>query len=131
MLIAAMDPDECFKWALFDRAPMHSWSRGPVSLLGDACHATLPFLAQGAAMAIEDAAVLAASVAKEGVESGLLRYEKLRIPRTARIQDASRRNSRIFHMSGVKSWARDLVAEVAADNVMDWIYRYDALNVTR
>lgn len=129
-LIAAMEPDECFKWALYDRAPMASWGKGCVSLLGDACHATLPFLAQGAAMAIEDAVVLSASVEKEGIESGLRRYETLRMPRTARIQDASRRNSRIFHMSGIKSWARDLVTGVAADNVLDWIYRYDAFKAT-
>jgi salicylate hydroxylase len=129
MLIDAMDPGECFKWALFDRAPMPSWGRGRVSLLGDACHATLPFLAQGAAMAIEDAVVLAGCVEVEGIEPGLRKYETLRMPRTARIQDASRRNSRIFHMSGVKSWARNGVAGLAADNMLDWIYRYNPFDI--
>ena len=56
VLIDNMDPEECFKWALFDRPPMTRWSRGRVTLLGDACHPTLPFMAQGAAMAIEDGA---------------------------------------------------------------------------
>ena len=129
LLIEAMDPDECFKWALFDRVPMPSWGRGRVSLLGDACHATLPFLAQGAAMAIEDAVVLAACVEVEGIDPGLRKYESLRMPRTARIQDASRRNSRIFHMSGVKSWARNGVAGLAADKVLDWIYRYNPFDM--
>jgi len=129
LLIDAMDPNECFKWALFDRAPMSSWGRGRISLLGDACHATLPFLAQGAAMAIEDAVVLAACVEVEGIEPGLRKYETLRMPRTARIQGASRRNSRIFHMSGVKSWARNGIAGPAADKVLDWIYRYNPFDI--
>jgi len=129
LLIDAMDPNECFKWALFDHAPMPSWGRGRISLLGDACHATLPFLAQGAAMAIEDAVVLAACVEVEGIEPGLRKYETLRMPRTARIQDASRRNSRIFHMSGVKSWARNGLAGLAVDNVLDWVYRYNAFDI--
>lgn len=58
-LIDQIDEQDLFKWALFDRDPMPTWSRGAITLLGDACHPTLPFMAQGAAMAIEDAAVLA------------------------------------------------------------------------
>jgi 2-polyprenyl-6-methoxyphenol hydroxylase-like FAD-dependent oxidoreductase len=128
-LIEAMDPDECYKWALFDRAPMQSWTSGRVTLLGDACHPTLPFMAQGAAMAIEDAAILAASVAADGIESGLQRYQELRVQRTARIQNGSRRNAKVFHMRGVKAWVRNRAAARAAKSATDWIYRYDALNV--
>ena len=128
-LIEAMEPDECYKWALFDRAPMPSWSRGRVTLLGDACHPMLPFMAQGAAMAIEDAAVLAACVDADGIEAGLLRYEKLRTGRTARIQKGSRRNAKVFHLRGIKAWARNRAAAMAAKNSLDWIYRYNALDV--
>ncbi len=128
-LIEMMEPDECYKWALFDRAPMRSWSNGRVTLLGDACHPTLPFMAQGAAMAIEDAPVLAACVGADGIEAGLPRYEKLRIQRTARIQTGSRRNAKVFHMRGIKAWARNRAAGRAAKNTTDWIYRYNALDV--
>ena len=124
-LIDAMDPNECFKWALFDRQPMTSWGRGRVTLLGDACHPTLPFLAQGAAMAIEDAALLAVCLESEGIVAGLIRYASLRMQRTSRIQLSSRRNSKIFHMKGMKAWARNLAAKKASDNVLDWVYRYD------
>ncbi len=129
-LIDAMEPDDCFKWALHDRDPMSSWGRGRITLLGDACHPTLPFLAQGAAMAIEDAAVLAAcleSRGENGVDEGLRKYASLRMERTARIQLASRRNSKIFHMHGVKAWVRNQTAKKAAGNILDWVYRYDAL----
>ena len=74
-MIDAMDAP--LKWALFDRDPLPSWSRGPVVLLGDACHPMLPYGAQGYAQAVEDAAVLAACLAAEAgndVESALTRY---------------------------------------------------------
>lgn len=128
-LINAMEPDECYKWALFDRAPMRSWSDGCVTLLGDACHPTLPFMAQGAAMAIEDAAVLAESIFKHGIKAGLPVYEELRMSRTARIQSGSRRNAKVFHMRGIQAWARNRAAGRAAKNSTDWIYRYNALDV--
>lgn len=127
-LIDAMDPSQCFKWALFDRAPMTSWSRGNVGLLGDACHPSLPFLAQGAAMAIEDAAVLAACVQDGQIEAGLCKYELLRKDRATRIQNASRRNAKIFHLRGARAWARNQAVKFSPDNMLDWIYRYDALD---
>jgi len=128
-LIDAMETEVCYQWALFDRAPLQRWGSGHVTLLGDACHATLPFLAQGAAMAIEDAAVLAASVATHGIEKGLEIYEQLRKVRTAKIQNVSRRNAKIFHMRGINAWARNRVAGIATKNTMNWIYDYDVLDV--
>jgi salicylate hydroxylase len=97
-LINAADAPEVYKWALFDRPELPSWGAGPVTLLGDACHATLPFMAQGAAMAIEDAAVLARCL-QEGseIQTSLKRYEALRKPRTTYVQRASQRNGRVFH----------------------------------
>jgi salicylate hydroxylase len=129
-LIDNIDPDACFKWALFDRPPMPAWSTGRVTLLGDACHPTLPFMAQGAAMAIEDAAVLSRCLAKvETVAEALARYESLRKARTAGIKKGSRRNARVFHMRGIKAWARNRAASRARAGVMDALYRYNALEV--
>jgi salicylate hydroxylase len=124
-LIDNMDRDSLFKWALHDRAPMGRWSQGRITLLGDACHPTLPFMAQGAAMAIEDAAVLADCLAAEGGERALRRYETLRLKRTARIQNGSRRNATLFHLSGVKAWLRDRAARKAGERTMDGLYGYN------
>ncbi len=129
-LIERMDPDACFKWALFDRPPMASWGRGRVTLLGDACHPTLPFMAQGAAMAIEDGAVLARCLAAgDDVPGGLERYQSLRQSRTAGIQNGSRRNASVFHMRGIKAWARNRAAKRAGSAVVESLYRYNALTV--
>lgn len=130
-LIGAMDPNTCFKWALFDRPPMPRWSAGRVTLLGDACHPTLPFMAQGAAMAIEDGAVLARCAAEgDDVAASLGRYEQLRRGRTARIQLGSRRNARVFHLSGIAALLRNRAAGRAGAGVTEWLYRYDALTAT-
>ena len=129
-LIDNMDPNACFRWALFDRPPMTRWSDGRVTLLGDACHPTLPFMAQGAALAIEDAAVLARCLRAEPAEAdALLRYEALRKKRTAGIQLGSRRNARVFHLRGFKAWARNRAASKAGAGVTDRLYRYNALEV--
>lgn len=131
-LIDAIDPASCFKWALFDRPPMPQWSVGRVTLLGDACHATLPFMAQGAAMAIEDAAVLSRCVAQDpDVAQSLKRYESLRRSRTAGVQAGSRRNARIFHLSGVAAWLRDRGVARFATGAMTSLYTYDALTAHR
>ena len=103
-----------------------------MTLLGDACHPTLPFMAQGAAMAIEDAAVLSRCLAAgvlrgREVPQSLLAYENLRRARTARIQAGSRRNAKVFHLRGVSAWMRNRVARRAGDQVMHWLYGYDAL----
>ncbi len=127
-LIDGADPDSLFKWALYDRKPMARWGQGRVTLLGDACHPTLPFMAQGAAMAIEDAAVLAACLQDgQDAPSSLERYETLRKPRTARIQTGSRRNATVFHLSGVKAWLRNRAVRAAGSRSMDSLYSYNAL----
>jgi salicylate hydroxylase len=125
--------DETFIWALFDRTPLEHWSAGRITLLGDACHAMLPFMAQGAAQAIEDGATLAASLrAADGDVAGALRrYEGLRIPRATRIQALSTHNKRRWHLpDGPLQQARD--AEMAAGatdfsfDAVAWIYEHDA-----
>lgn len=117
------------RWALLDRAPLKSWSRGPVTLLGDAAHPMFPFFAQGAAQAIEDAAVLARCLAEDldDPAGALQRYEALRIPRTTRLQQVSHGRSHVNHLpDGPEQRARD--AAFADDDPLAanaWIYGYD------
>ena len=126
MLMDHTDRDSLCKWALFDRQPMPQWGKGRITLLGDACHPTLPFMAQGAAMAIEDAAVLSGCLQTEpDIDTALQGYEALRKPRTARIQKGSERNARLFHLSGFRAWLRDRAVNTAGKRTMDWLYGYD------
>ncbi|MDI6029138.1 FAD-dependent monooxygenase [Corticibacterium sp. UT-5YL-CI-8] len=126
---------DVYKWGLFDRDPMPSWTVGRVTLLGDAAHPMLPFLSQGAAMAIEDSFVLAGSLAEASspVEA-LRRYESLRRPRTTRVQLESRERGRTYHLSSpfarIKRdlgyrW-RNLVNPQASGLGANWVYEYDA-----
>ncbi len=127
-LLAA--PQGWLRWALFDLDPLPAWGAGPVTLLGDAAHAMCPFLAQGAAQAIEDAVVLAASLqAGPDIPASLRRYEALRRPRTARVQAAARGMDRIYHLGGPARIARDLVMRArAGEAVLEryrWIYGWE------
>lgn len=130
-IINASPEDGCFRWALFDRDPLPAWGRDRVTLLGDACHPTLPFMAQGACMAIEDAAVLAACVgaARNGdMADALRRYEDLRHQRTASVQLGSRANSRTFHLRPPLSNLRNRAMRKASglQPQMRDLYSYDA-----
>lgn len=90
--------DAHYRWALFDRAPLNTWVDGRAALLGDAAHPMLPFMAQGAAMAVEDAWVLAEELSKnQAVETALRRYQAKRLGRTSWIQAGSRSNAKTFH----------------------------------
>jgi salicylate hydroxylase len=126
--------DDTFIWALFDRKPMARWSVGRVTLLGDACHAMLPFMAQGAAQAIEDGATLGACLSQagaQGVPDALRRYEALRLPRASRVQALSAINKTRFHLpDGPAQRERD--AEMARGTTdwslgaVAWLYGHDA-----
>ncbi|MFC4048470.1 FAD-dependent monooxygenase [Actinomadura syzygii] len=117
------------RWALLDRAPLRRWSEGAVTLLGDAAHPMFPFFAQGAAQAVEDAAVLARCLADDldDPPRALRRYERLRIPRTSRLQDASHTRSLVNHLpDGPDQQARDRSFAEADPLVANgWIYAYD------
>lgn len=127
----------CFKWALYDREPLSSWTLQRTTLLGDACHPMLPYLAQGAAMAIEDAWVLSRLLERWEDEpvGGLMEYQKARLPRTRHVQLASRRQGEMFHLRD--KWAiirRNLklglgsryLPEIAMQQ-FDWLHGYDAV----
>lgn len=89
-LIAATPPEDCYRWGLFARPPLPTWSHGRVTLLGDAAHPMLPFMGQGAAMALEDALVLARCLAAFGPSDALARYEAARRARATFVQAESR-----------------------------------------
>jgi salicylate hydroxylase len=126
--------DETFVWGLFERIPMDHWSVGRVTLLGDACHAMLPFMAQGAAQAIEDGAALASCLAgidEAGIPGSLRLYESLRSPRTSRVQAASRENKTRFHYAdGPLQQARDAQMKRGSTDfsfeAVAWLYGHDA-----
>ncbi|TBV03532.1 FAD-dependent monooxygenase [Phytopseudomonas dryadis] len=104
--------DEVLKTALYERDPLPFWSKGAITLLGDACHPMMPFMAQGAGQAIEDAVVLARhlqGVARAGIAQALLGYQDSRLARTSEIQIGSRGNQ----------WLK-------AGGNADWVYGYDA-----
>src|SRR5207245_6359171 len=99
-------PQHWQKWALYDRAPLARWGKGAVTLLGDAAHPMLPYLAQGAAMAIEDAAVLGLRLANapDDLALAMRRYERQRPGRTPRAQRAARRNRTVSHTGGADAF---------------------------
>jgi salicylate hydroxylase len=118
------------KWPLYDREPSTSWGQGPVTLLGDAAHPMLPFLAQGAALAIEDAAVLARELARSPVDcaAALRSYESERRPRTARVQREARRNDFSYHLRQPAALIRDAILQALGGERLlahyDWIYQW-------
>jgi salicylate hydroxylase len=121
-------PEAWLKWALYERRPIKRWSQGPVALLGDAAHPTLPYLAQGAAMAIEDAAVAAQCLARSPDDAtGALRtYCAMRRARTRKVQRTAARNDARYHFAGPGGWLRDTVIRTAGGARLlrnyDWIY---------
>jgi salicylate hydroxylase len=123
-------PQDWLLWSLFD-APAETLARGRIALLGDAAHPVLPFLAQGAALAIEDAATLAAAVARRpDLPGALAAYAKERLARVRAVQDHARRNGRIYHLPGPAALARDLVMRRLGPEGMTeryaWLYGFRA-----
>jgi len=130
MMLGAVDVWR--KWALFTLPGGGEWTSGTIALLGDAAHAMLPFAAQGAGMAIEDAAVLAKTLSEQPVETAkqitaaLKRYARLRRSRVAQVERATRKQGRIYHYTGALALARDLAIKTMGPRRMlarqSWIY---------
>jgi salicylate hydroxylase len=126
-----------FKWALMGREPMPRWSYGRVTLLGDACHPTLPFLAQGAVMALEDGYILARCLEKWKSDpvSALQHYEQARMERTARVVNGSAANAKRFHnpqlahAEGAEKYVDNEWSEAKVSERYDWMFSYNAETV--
>ncbi|MFJ1768183.1 FAD-dependent monooxygenase [Amycolatopsis sp. NPDC088138] len=115
-----------YRWALYDREPLPAWVARATALLGDACHPMLPFLAQGAAQAVEDAGVLAECLADADVPAALERYQRLRLPKASRIQRMSWDNNTAYHLpDGPEQRARDEAmrrGEAFALDAVSWLF---------
>ena len=131
-MIEEANDESCYKWALYHRKPTNKWVNNRVVLLGDACHPALPFLAQGAAMAIEDAQILASSLSKKHLHASkkLDNYKKIRFPRTKKIQFLSNLNSKIFHLSGIFEYFRNRLAKYVIPKIMTYIFNYRHMSRT-
>ena len=121
------------KWAAADLIPPQSWSRNRATLVGDAAHAALPYLAQGAAMALEDGVALARCAQRaDSIAEAFTAYEALRQQRTRRIAEASLRLSRVYHAGGLLRTARNAVLRLTKPegflDRMAWIYGFDPLS---
>ena len=128
--------EQPFKWALLGRSPQKGWAQGSICLVGDSAHPTLPFLAQGANMAIEDAAVMARCLAAQDTSAKAFeQFENLRWQRTADIVNRSSDNAKRFHNSQLSDPAKavDYVSsEWEPEKVRrryDWLFEYDALKI--
>jgi salicylate hydroxylase len=123
-------PEQWTKWALYERTTPFAGGDGPVTLIGDAAHPMLPFLAQGAGMAIEDAAVVAAMLGKyiENPADALRAYEAARRHRTARAQKASAKQAEIYGKTGPEALIRNLGMKVLGGERLrrryDWLYTW-------
>jgi len=115
-------------WTLYDPPALPDWSKGRVTLLGDAAHPLLPFLAQGAVMALEDAAVMANVIAREpaNLQGAFAKFAAARRKRALRVQTQSRRNGHIYHLGPLTAKARDMTMKVTGPKRLmqtyDWLY---------
>ena len=120
------------KWALMTRAPLERWSVGRVTLLGDAAHSMLPFLAQGAVMAIEDGYMLGRCLANFAPEEALIRFERARLARTTKVVEGAAANIWRFHnplLADPEEGRRFIEREWAGNRISDrydWLFSYDA-----
>lgn len=121
-------PKSWRRWSTADRDPIESWTRGRVTLLGDAAHPMLQYLAQGACMAIEDAVTLAAALERTGCDfdAAFSLYQKARIPRTARVVLSAREMGRLYHAKGVERLVRNSLWKGRTDqgfyDALEWLY---------
>ena len=129
-IIDNADRDKCYRWSLFYRPPIDNWSGRRATLLGDAVHATLPYRAQGAAMAIEDGAVLTRALGDAGsIPDALQLYQRNRIERTARIVKNSGNNRDLFHMRDQDALRQAFKNRDEGGDRNGWLYSYNPLTV--
>lgn len=125
-----VDRDQCFRWALNNREPSTRWSSQRITMLGDAVHATLPYMAQGAAMAIEDAALLSRALELPvPLSQQLQRYEAHRAPRTARVVRESTEMGELYHIVDAAAMRHAFIDRDVARSRNEWLYPYDPWTV--
>ena len=128
-VIDASDRENCFRWALNIRKPVHNWRSEHTILIGDAAHPMLPYLAQGAASAVEDVAILMRVLTEvTSVPKALERFQKTRLPRAARVVESANRLRRINHMADEEDLRRAIAksADLFAERDT-WLYNYNPL----
>jgi 2-polyprenyl-6-methoxyphenol hydroxylase-like FAD-dependent oxidoreductase len=129
-VIDAADKDQCYRWSLFNRPPIREWSSKRVTLLGDSAHPTLPYLAQGAAMAIEDGAVLTRALGMtDDIAEALDIYQRNRVDRTAMIVLQSSANRELFHLRSEAEIRARFAKKDEGDDRNRWLYSYNPLTV--
>jgi salicylate hydroxylase len=129
-IIDNADKDKCYRWSLHNRPPIRDWSTKRVTLLGDSAHPTLPYLAQGAVMAIEDGAVLARALNMESdIAAALQLYQRNRVDRTARIVLQSTDNRRLFHLNSEAEIRAEFAKRDEGKDRNKWLYSYNPLTV--
>ena len=129
-MIEAAEHDQCYRWSLHNRLPIDNWSAARATLLGDSAHATLPYLAQGAVMAIEDAAVLTRALEQEPeLAAALQLYQRNRIPRTSRIVHQSTENRRRYHLGSQEAIRAEFSGPREGADRNKWLYSYNPLTV--
>lgn len=129
-MLDAADRNECYRWALNNRKPIYNWSTSRVTLMGDAAHPTLPFLAQGACMAIEDGCVVARALEGAGsVPEALQIYQRARVDRCARVVNESTEHGGLYHIVDAEEMRKAFASKNIAKERNEWLYNYDPLTV--
>jgi salicylate hydroxylase len=129
-IIDAADKDQCYRWSLHNRPPIKKWSTTRATLLGDAAHPTLPYLAQGAVMAIEDGAVLTRALSMtDKIANALSLYERNRFDRTAKIVTQSSENRRLFHLRSRDEIRASFAQRQEGAERNKWLYSYNPITV--
>ena len=130
IIIDNIDKDKCYRWALNNRKPVDNWRTEKAVVMGDAAHATLPYMASGAVMAIEDAAVLMRSFnACDDVTEALDMFQRNRLERTARIVNESTEHGDLYHLSTREEFEAGFGKKNIAKERNQWLYAYDPLTV--
>ncbi|QWW72532.1 FAD-dependent monooxygenase [Rhizobium sp. WYJ-E13] len=131
-IIDVANRDECYRWALNIRQPVRGWCSQRAVLLGDSAHATLPYMAQGAAMALEDAIVLARALDAGGdIADRLHAFEADRFDRTSRVVLESTANRTMFHLPTAEQLREAFMGRNVGAERNAWLYSYDATNAPR
>ena len=129
-IIDAADKDQCYLWSLFNRPPIRDWSTKRVTLLGDSAHPTLPYLAQGAAMSVEDGAVLTRALGMtDDIAEALQIYQRNRVDRTAKIVLQSSANRELFHLPSQAEIRARFSKRDEGDDRNRWLYSYNPMTI--